>query len=86
MEDSTLEKYFEDFTEKIDGLKFDVKNIDDWQRSQYKKVIILEEHQKNMEQNIKEHKINMRWGIGIVMPTITAVFLFVVNFFTSKSG
>jgi hypothetical protein len=86
MEDTTLKKYFDDFTEKIEGLKEDFKKVDDWQRSQYKKVIILREHQKVMEKDIENHKKNVRWGIGVIMPTITAVLLFIANFFTNKTG
>ena len=86
MEDTTLKKYFEDFTEKIEDLREDFKKADDWQRSQYKKVIILEEHQKAMKEDIANHKINVRWGIGVIMPTITAILLFVANFFTHKTG
>lgn len=81
MEDSTLEKYFEDLTEKIDDLKADLKENDDRQRSQYKKVIVLEEYQKIMKKNIQDHKTNVRWSIGVIVPTITAAitaaFLFI---------
>lgn len=84
--DDTIKKYFEDFTEKIDDLKSDIKNIDNWQRSQYKKVIILEEHQKTMKEEMTDHKKNVRWSITVIMPAITAIFLFIVNFFIPKSG
>lgn len=86
MEDATLKKYFDDFTEKIDGLKSDIKDIDDWQRSQYKKVIILEEHQKASKEDMKNHKTNVRWGVTIIMPTVTASLIFIANFFIPKSG
>lgn len=86
MEDSTLKKYFEDFTEKIDGLKSDIKDIDDWQRRQYKKVIILEEHQKQLEKEAEENKTSMRWRINLIVPAITAILIVIVNFFMPKSG
>ncbi len=81
MEESTLKKYFEDLTSKIDDLKENIKAIDDRQRGQFKKVIILEEQHKTMGDNMKEHKINVRLGIGIAFPVMTAIFLFVGKLF-----
>ena len=86
MEDTTLKKYFEDFTEKIIGLEKKVDKFDNWQRDQYKEIIILKEHQKTAKEDMANHKINVRWGIGVIMPTITAVLLFVANIFTHKTG
>ena len=84
MEDSTLEKYFDDLAEKIDSLKTDLEKYDERQRVENGKVIIIEERQETMRKNIHDHKINVRWGIGVVMPAITATFLFIINIFLSK--
>jgi len=86
MEDTTLEVHFKNINDKLDNLSVDLKESDGRQRSQYRKVIIIEEHQKIMKKDIEDHKTNVRWGIGIIMPTITAVLLFIGNYFIPKSG
>lgn len=86
MEDTTLKKYFDDLTDKIDGLRTDLKENDGRQRAQYKKVIILEEHQKQLEKDAEENKKNMHWRVNLVVPAVTAIFLFVANYFIPKSG
>jgi len=84
MEDLIIKKYFEDFSEKLDDLKTDLEKYDERQRSQYKKVIIIEERQKTMRKNIRDHKISMRWFVGLAVPIMNAAIIILVNIYLLK--
>lgn len=79
-----LEANFKNLASSIADIKKIIEKIENHQQQQYKKVIILEEHQKIIKKDIEDHKKDVRWGIGIIMPTITAGILFVANFFIKK--
>lgn len=66
MEDTTLKKYFDDLTEKIDYLRKTVDKIDDRQSSQYKKIIEHEKELIYLKEKIEEEKLKDKEKFDIV--------------------
>jgi len=84
MSKETLELHFMNISTEFKELKDMFNKMDDHIQTQYKKVIVLEENVKYVKLDIVNHKKNVRWGITLIMPTITVGLLYLANFFTPK--
>ena len=79
-----LEANFNILKSSIHDIKESVNRIETRQASHYKSIIHLDKDVEFLKKDMETHRKNVRWGIGLVMPTVTAIFLFTANFFTQK--
>lgn len=81
-----LDLHFKNLNSSIEDIKTTTHTIEKRQEKHFESIIHLDKDVEFLKKDMENHKKNVRWGIGLVMPSVTAGILFVANFFITKQS